>query len=418
MTTLKSSPVLLSVAGSASILILILLLNTVLGPDSFIVVKLDVAHLVLIGIVTVLATLQLAVSNQKPSQSTTNNNVQIQSKPKKPTPASSKANAEPPKLPDHNPYASLKEPLVQALIENADLVNHPADGKEWVSVVTQKSSKTAFVVEVHRKVGKEFFFRVVAEMEGTPEEVFDYLSDIHVRHTWDDLCEEGGVAQVLAADSKIQYMHTKGMFPAAARDALVVSFLKKLDDGRYLNVTKSVDSAPGYVPRASSVRMQAHLAGLIVGPADGAKPGERKSKVVQIMDGDLGGWLPKSLVAMITTQAMPLSLRRVNNLLRDKPNHRSSSELIEQVEGKRPLDFPSSQSNGAAAETNGAASEEGAANGHAGGVQAPKKKKLELVVGGVDLGPAIEKTGEVLVVAQPWLVAGIFLSVLFGRRRR
>ncbi|KAI8846772.1 hypothetical protein BC829DRAFT_257103 [Chytridium lagenaria] len=120
-------------------------------------------------------------------------------------------------------------------------------------------------------------------MEGSPEEVFDILSDITTRKDWDEVCEGGGVVQVLGPDSKVQFMLSKGFWPTAPRDALVVGFIKRLEDGRYLNVTQSVDNAPGFVPRPGSVRMQAKLAGQIVGPHPSGK--ERMCRVVQIMDG-------------------------------------------------------------------------------------------------------------------------------------
>ncbi|KAJ3192994.1 hypothetical protein HK101_005612 [Irineochytrium annulatum] len=333
-----------------------------------------------------------------------------------------------PQAPAGNPYAHLKPALIAALVREADLVANPAGpDKEWIPVLATSSGD--FAIEVHRKRNTDFCFRVVADMEGTPEEVFDILSDVTTRQTWDDICEGGGVVDVLSGDSRVQYMYTKGFWPTAPRDALVVGFVNRLPDGRYLNVTQSIESSPKFTPRAGSVTMKAALAGQIVGPDPAGR--ERMCKVVQIMDGDLGGWLPKSLVAMITTQAMPLSLRRVNKMLRKNPNHKTSSVFIEQAEGKRPVQITysapaSSSSSKTSLSANGSATNHHSASssGANGTVAAAKEKQQQparpIVIAGVDVSPAVPAlrgVRKVLEVAQPFMVAVVLLSVVFGRKR-
>ncbi|KAH6561197.1 hypothetical protein BASA62_010002 [Batrachochytrium salamandrivorans] len=48
--------------------------------------------------------------------------------------------------------------------------------------------------------------------------------------------------------------------------------------------------------------------------------------------GDLGGWLPQSVVSMVTTQAFPISMRKVNSILSSVASPRTVSELIHQAE--------------------------------------------------------------------------------------
>lgn len=130
-------------------------------------------------------------------------------------------------------------------------------------------------------------------------------------------------------------MRTKGIWPTSPRDALVMSFIEQLDDGRFLNVTKSIDSHPKFVPRDGDVRMLANVAGFVIGPHPSNDPS--RCICIQIMDGDLGGWLPASVVSLVTTQAFPISMRRLNSMLKKIPNHRTESELIKQSQGLEPV---------------------------------------------------------------------------------
>ena len=103
-------------------------------------------------------------------------------------------------------------------------------------------------------------------------------------------------------------MKTRGFWPTAPRDAVVISYVTPLEKSRtFLNVTTSVPSHPDYVSRSGDVRMLAHIAGTLVEP----HPTEQGcSLVTQVVDGDLMGWLPKSVVALVTTQAFPISMSR------------------------------------------------------------------------------------------------------------
>jgi hypothetical protein len=129
-------------------------------------------------------------------------------------------------------------------------------------------------------------------------------------------------------------MRTKGYWPTASRDALVMSFITRLPDGRFMNVTKSVDSHPDYVQAKGDVRMLAHIAGQIIGPHP---TNPKYCRCIQVVDGDLGGWLPQNIVSLVTTQAFPISMRRANSQLKKIPIHKTISTLIEDSEGKRQI---------------------------------------------------------------------------------
>jgi sulfur carrier protein ThiS len=110
-----------------------------------------------------------------------------------------------------------------------------------------------------------------------------------------------------------------------------MSFITRLEDGRYMNVTKSISDHPDFRPTKGDVRMTANIAGLIIGPHP---TNNKMCRCIQIVDGDLGGWLPASVVSMVTTQAFPISMRRANSKMKKVQNHKTVSELIEQSEGR------------------------------------------------------------------------------------
>ena len=137
-------------------------------------------------------------------------------------------------------------------------------------------------------------------------------------------------------------MHSRGLWPTAARDALVMSFISRGSDGSYTTITKSLESHPQYQDRQGSVRMLAKLAALKITKHKSGNP--NLCHCVQIIDGifvlealdniiaDLGGWLPPSIVSLVSTQAFPLSMGRANSQMKEILNHRTISKLIEQSE--------------------------------------------------------------------------------------
>ena len=230
-----------------------------------------------------------------------------------------------------NPHHGLFLPLKEKLLTYADLDKFPAGSSstsQWISVLKQQHGDC--VIEVHKKASTDFCFRIVADLEGTPEEAFDLLSNVEKRPLWDGLCEEAGYLHDLGGGCRIQYMYAKGFWPTSPRDTLVVGFMQRLEGNKgYMNVSTSLDNANGFLPRKNAVRMIAHLAGQVV---TAIPDRARMCRVIQLIDGDLGGTLPKSLVSMITTQTIPLSLRRVNKILQKTPVHKTVSELITEAE--------------------------------------------------------------------------------------
>ncbi|KAJ3300405.1 hypothetical protein HK104_000919 [Borealophlyctis nickersoniae] len=222
--------------------------------------------------------------------------------------------------------STLTSSMTSHFLSLADPVPEGADDP-WQLVATLPDP----VVQVYKLRNTDFCFKVVADIHATPETAFDLLSDITRRGEWDDLCEEAGVVEVVDGATKYQFMKTKGIWPAAPRDSLVLSFVKRLPDGRYLNVTQSIVH-DAYPPRDADgiVRMEAKIAGQVVGPTPDHAPG--MCRVVQVADGDLKGWIPKSVIGFIATKAVPMSFKALDKLLAGM-EQRTESKAIAEAEG-------------------------------------------------------------------------------------
>ncbi|KAJ3299322.1 hypothetical protein HK104_009347 [Borealophlyctis nickersoniae] len=235
-----------------------------------------------------------------------------------------------------DPYIHLLEPLTSTFLTLADTNLHPSsptpspETHQWHTVLTSRSSTSKFGIEIHKFNTKDFCFRYIVEMEATPEEAFDFLADIGKRPLWDETCESGGIVEKSSPTTTVQYFRTKGMWPTSPREALVVSFVRTLPDGRYLNVTQSIPSHPLHNPADGHVRMLATIAGQIVGPDPLGRPG--MCRVVQVVDGDLGGWLPKKVVSFVTTQAIPVGMGKANKMMREANPQKTVSVFAEEAQ--------------------------------------------------------------------------------------
>ena len=117
----------------------------------------------------------------------------------------------------------------------------------------------------------------------------------------------------------------------------MISFLDEIKPHSFLNVTTSISSHPSYISDAGDVRMLANIAGILVEPHPSV---EGACFVTQVVDGDLQGWLPKSVVSLITTQAFPISLAKAHKWLKNNKrndSHPVSKLLTAVVGGKKEI---------------------------------------------------------------------------------
>ncbi|KAJ3152942.1 hypothetical protein HDU86_005397 [Geranomyces michiganensis] len=345
----------------------------------------------------------------------------------------------------NDPYISQFPALEAEFLSLADLKASPssAPGTKdavWHTVLNQ--SWGAFSIEIHKRADSDFFFRYVMELEATPEQAFDLLADIKERSAWDELCEDVEVVEKVSDRTTIQSFRTKGIWPTKSRAALVVSFTKRLGPSRYLNVTKSIDSHPAFVPHESDVRMVARIAGQLVEADPGGRA--RMCRVVQVVDGDLGGWLPKGIVAMVTTSAIPVGMRKANAMLKKIVEQKTVSRLIVAAEGEalpgaNPAARPLTKSKVPASSSSASPPPLGdKMNTPAAAARKPAPAPPSVAAAATSMGdpqhsllrradsdrklivrPNVAKfIFDILKRSQPWVVVSVLLAIISGRFKR
>ncbi|KAJ2741259.1 hypothetical protein GGI20_005314 [Coemansia sp. BCRC 34301] len=232
----------------------------------------------------------------------------------------------------------LPIPFLSALnrcIANSD------DSSTWTPLV---SLPKPYPITIEGHVEKPFCFRVVFYAPASPATAFDLLANILRRTEWDELTESTEILQHLAQGDAIHYVKMKAIWPTAARDSVLISRIKKTkheDEDAFLNVSQSIEDSRVPEKHAEGiVRMEAALAGQIVTNAsreDRARlglDGEHWCKVTQIADGDMKGWIPKSVLKFVATQALPRSLAKVCRQLAATQSRQESLLLrrLEEVE--------------------------------------------------------------------------------------
>jgi hypothetical protein len=186
------------------------------------------------------------------------------------------------------------QPYAKELIAMEKKFMHYIENKEIWEKVFEETSPS--LIEVYQFKGRPMCYKVIAIMNNTAAVTFDLLSEIQRRVDWDPLCVEAKTLADIAPGTKIQYVRTKGMWPTSSRDTVVLGTVMDLGDGRYCNVTSSVEhsSMPERI-KEKIVRMETSVAGQIIGP----EPGQpTKCRLVQVLDADLKGWIPEKVIQL------------------------------------------------------------------------------------------------------------------------
>ncbi|TPX31770.1 hypothetical protein SmJEL517_g04972 [Synchytrium microbalum] len=328
------------------------------------------------------------------------------------SPAPSSGAASQSGAPRKNAYPGMSESMIKEFLELADTV-HPKESDPWALVASVANPW----IEVYKKANTDFCFKVLVELETTPETIFDTLADIDHRRDWDEMCEDAGVVDNVDANTKVQYMKTKGVFPAASRDALVLAYVGKLKDGRYINVTKSVPHEGVPALTNGTIRMEVKIAGQVVGPSP-TRPGH--CRITQVADGDLKGWLPKSVVSFVATKAVPGGFVTLNKMMKALQPKQTSTTLDMAAKGQVPkisfgpgigreyyYDGDAGSNTGASAPATGQA----AANGHiAGGGGVAVKQPNSILA-------AIKMVRDALDSASPIMIS-VVLAILVWKTIR
>ncbi|KAF9114621.1 hypothetical protein BGX27_010286 [Mortierella sp. AM989] len=182
-------------------------------------------------------------------------------------------------------------------------------------------------IEVYQYKARPMCYKIIAVMSNTPETTFDLLCDISRRVEWDPLCVEAKVITEIPPRVKIMYVRTKALWPTSSRDTLVLGTAKRMEDGRYMNVTSSVEHH--LMPERTKegiVRMDTALAAQIIGPEPGHPD---KARLIQVLDTDLKGWIPDKVIQLVSTKAVPGGIRKVNKILRSSESYTESKTIAD-----------------------------------------------------------------------------------------
>lgn len=227
-----------------------------------------------------------------------------------------------PTNPNLDSYSKITDSLV------SDMLKYSLESSDLYSKLIN-TDRQNYALTVEKKLDHDFFYRVIADVEASKSSTFDFLADISTRKEWDEIVVDSGIVDVLSNQIKIQYLRTKSLFPTSGREALVVAITRSVD-GMFLNVTSSIPSYKNFKSDENLVRMNAKIAGVLV--MDHPSGDKNRCRVIQITDGNLNGWIPKSVVSMVTTQAFPLNFKRANKILLSRENKTESSLIKETLE--------------------------------------------------------------------------------------
>eukprot|EP00835_Amoeboradix_gromovi_P006827 NODE_904_length_3225_cov_0.289827.p2 type:complete len:317 gc:universal NODE_904_length_3225_cov_0.289827:3084-2134(-) len=152
-------------------------------------------------------------------------------------------------------------------------------------------------------------FKTVANLNCDYIQLFDIVANPKERLNWDTTCEVSCIKKVISKNERITYLKTLPMFPVSSRDMILHSRLERVDDNRLINVTKSVSEEEALEIQdisSGTIRMHAGLAGVMV-----IKGSSTDCQIIQVADGNPGGWVPQSAIDTVIKIKVPESLKKL-----------------------------------------------------------------------------------------------------------
>ncbi|RIA96044.1 hypothetical protein C1645_755864 [Glomus cerebriforme] len=217
-----------------------------------------------------------------------------------------------------NKYSEITAKLLDTILEFVD--TEYDDDSPWNLIYEDK--ETDIKVYKNSQVS-DCCFKVTGTMENTPQTTFDLLADVRRRSEWDPMTDEAGIIEIIDESTRVQYVKMKSVFPTSARDVVTIGYTTQLEDSRMVMVNKSIEHK--LCPEKSGIiRLEAGCAGVVVSPI---KDQPNKCFVVQIADANPKGWIPKSVITLISTRDMPASIKKLNKLLAKMPRQSVSKIL-------------------------------------------------------------------------------------------
>ncbi|GET01696.1 serine/threonine protein kinase [Rhizophagus clarus] len=255
-------------------------------------------------------------NNKKSSEQQANNNKDNKHVPTNSRQISSTQNSAP-IIASKNKYSEITTKLLDTILDFVDTKN---DDSPWNLIYEDK--ETDVKVYQNPKVS-DCCYKVTGTMENTPQTTFDLLADVRRRSEWDPMTDEAGILEIIDESTRVQYIKMKAVFPTSARDVVTIGYSTQLEDGRMVMVNKSIEhklcpEKPGIV------RIEAGCAGVVVAPI---KDQPNKCFVVQIADANPKGWIPRSVITLVSTRELPASVKKLNKLLSKMPRQSVSKML-------------------------------------------------------------------------------------------
>ncbi|KAF0694945.1 Aste57867_14200 [Aphanomyces stellatus] len=132
---------------------------------------------------------------------------------------------------------------------------------------------------------------------------------------FDDMAASCNVVELvdLASKTSVRYYQAKPVFPTTARDSVVVTSEKHLDDGRIAIASQSI-AHPACPVSKSFVRTHMHVSGYVIQPL-----GETQCDVTFVVHLDLGGLLPAVVINVLAVDSPLKLLKRFRTLYENRP---------------------------------------------------------------------------------------------------
>ncbi|KAI9175852.1 hypothetical protein H9P43_006216 [Blastocladiella emersonii ATCC 22665] len=224
-----------------------------------------------------------------------------------------------------HPLLARVNPLIDKLMRMVAVMNDAqADAEAWELVVDRGDA-----VKVWRSRTNEHQYRLLGIFDAPLYTTFDFLNDIEARPGWDEMTDSTRILEHLSPTTRVQQIKIKAIWPTSARDLCVLSHWRRSSPTQLVACTTSVDH-PDAPELPGVVRMWADCAGQICDRV--VVNGIEKTRVLQIADGDPKGWVPKSVLTMVATKAMPNSFLKVNELVSKLP-HVAKSRYFPDTDG-------------------------------------------------------------------------------------
>jgi hypothetical protein len=141
--------------------------------------------------------------------------------------------------------------------------------------------------------------------------------------------------------------------------------------------------------------MKINIGGQIIYASPSGRP--NACRLIQIVDGDLGGNVPMSLLSMLSTKTFPASMNKLNNLLKTLPL-KTISSVVNEAAGIKTHDTATSP--GQEATTSTSSSPLGAV------IVRPKNSDMSIT----KIFTLFQTVTGKLKTVQPWLVTIIFVT--------